>query len=391
MLEALALNWAPTGAHGWGVFAANVLKELLRLGRPRPLVLAPIALGLISEEERETFRPFARQQSEFSRRTAALPGVILMRKTGVLHSLGNQLDPGPTDTRYRGEPNAGFAFFERLDFPGDIVAQRTWLDVLIAGSTWNAEQLRGLGFPRVACVLQGVDTEAFRPGATSGRFGDRFVIFSGGKLELRKGQDLVVAAFRRFQRRHPDSLLVTVWMNPWPAIMADLAASPHVEGWPASDQPPAQAIHAWVRAQGVPDGAHLDLGWVPNAQMPALLRECDAAAFPSRCEGGTNLVAMEAMATGLPCVLSANSGHLDVLAEDRVYPLRRQIPMSYGPDGSAHWRESDVDEIVDALETIYTDREQARMRGQAAHRFMQGLSWRRQVPRLLEALDSLAG
>jgi hypothetical protein len=37
------------------------------------------------------------------------------------------------------------------------------------------------------------------------------VVFSGGKLEHRKGQDLVIRAFVRFVQRHPDAVLVTAW------------------------------------------------------------------------------------------------------------------------------------------------------------------------------------
>ena len=38
---------------------------------------------------------------------------------------------------------------------------------------------------------------------------ERFLIFSGGKMELRKGQDIVLAAFKIFARRHPEATLVT--------------------------------------------------------------------------------------------------------------------------------------------------------------------------------------
>jgi hypothetical protein len=41
------------------------------------------------------------------------------------------------------------------------------------------------------------------------------VIFSGGKLEFRKGQDIMVAAFKRFHARHPDSMLMVAWQNFW--------------------------------------------------------------------------------------------------------------------------------------------------------------------------------
>ena len=54
-------------------------------------------------------------------------------------------------------------------------------------------------------------------------------------------------------------------------------------------------------------------GLLNSAQMASLLKQADIAVFPNRCEGGTNLVAMEAIACGIPTVLSANSGHLDLM------------------------------------------------------------------------------
>ena len=48
----------------------------------------------------------------------------------------------------------------------------------------------------------------------------KFVVFSGGKLEWRKGQDLVLAAFRNLLQRNPSlrgaagAILVTAWVDP---------------------------------------------------------------------------------------------------------------------------------------------------------------------------------
>jgi hypothetical protein len=41
--------------------------------------------------------------------------------------------------------------------------------------------------------------------------------------------------------------------------------------------------------------------------MAGLLRDVDLAVFPNRCEGGTNLVAMECLAAGVPTVLGLSS------------------------------------------------------------------------------------
>ncbi|CAM9185263.1 unnamed protein product, partial [Heterosigma akashiwo] len=48
----------------------------------------------------------------------------------------------------------------------------------------------------------------------------------GGKLELRKGQDIVLAAFARFARSHPDARLVVAWDNKWNDTVATVLESP---------------------------------------------------------------------------------------------------------------------------------------------------------------------
>ncbi len=393
-VNAIALTWPPSAIHGWGVFGTNLLREVLHRGGIKPITLFPMQEDFIAPDDRPLFQPLIDEQRQIEAQLAEVQGNITLGGVHVLHSLGNDLVEPAASARFRGEPNVGFTFFENMTFAPDVVARNAHFQIMMAGSTWNAEILRDLGFPRVGCVFQGVDTDAFSPSPKTGRFGDRFVVFSGGKLELRKGQDLVVAAFKRFHERHPDSLLVTVWLNPWPAIMQDLAASPHVTTLPDINTPFPNCINDWVRDQGVPEGAHIDLSPTFNADMPVLLRECDAALFPNRCEGGTNLVAMEAMAAGLPCVLSANSGHLDLTGADlsanhRCYPLTRQSPVPFGPTGSEHWRESDIDEIVETLEAIYQDRSTAKSRGDGAHDFMQDWSWRNQIDRLLSELGRL--
>lgn len=391
-INAIALTWPPSALHGWGVFGTNLLREVLRRGEPKAITLLSTNPDMIDAADRVLFQPLMAEQRQIEQQIGAVRGNVTLGGVHVLHSLGNNLEESTAAARFRGEPNVGFTFFENMVFADDVAARNSHFQIMMTGSTWNADILRDLGFPRVGCVFQGIDPNAFAPGPRMGRFGDRFVVFSGGKLELRKGQDLVVAAFKQFQSRHPDALLATVWLNPWPTIMADVAASPHVTGPPAIDQPFPNCINDWVRAQGVPEGAHMDLSPTFNADMPALLRECDAAVFPNRCEGGTNLVAMEALATGLPCVFSANSGHLDLIGpdgSDHCYPLTRQTPVTFGPQGADHWRESDVEEIVESLEAIYQDRAEARRRGQAANAFMQDWSWQNQIGRLLTELDRL--
>jgi glycosyltransferase involved in cell wall biosynthesis len=54
--------------------------------------------------------------------------------------------------------------------------------------------------------------------------------------------------------------------------------------------------------------------------------------------------------------------------------------------GVEGWGESDVEEVVAALENIYNNRDRAQSKGQAAAAFMQNLTWQKQVNSLTEVI-----
>jgi len=221
-------------------------------------------------------------------------------------------------------------------------------------------------------------------------FGDRFVVFSGGKLEFRKAQDIVLAAFRIFHERHPEALLVAAWHNPWPESARSMEASPHAKSAPAIDGNGELLVAEWIREFGIPDDAVVHVGWASNLQMPRLLREAHVGLFPNRCEGGTNLVAMEAMACGVPCILSANTGHLDLIRDGICYPLSDQIPCKCENDATGGWGESSVEEAVEQLEKVYAERSKAELCGRLGADFLKTLSWRNQTIKLLDAVSDMA-
>jgi glycosyltransferase involved in cell wall biosynthesis len=212
------------------------------------------------------------------------------------------------------------------------------------------------------------------------------VIYSGGKLEYRKGQDLVLAAFKIFNKRHPDTLLVTAWQNSWAESAKSIARSKHIKFAPEIDMQGSIAMTKWAIDNGLPDGSFVDLGWVSNARLPTILREANIALFPSRAEGGTNLAAMEAMACGIPCILSANTGHLDLIDIDNCYPLTDLKPDPVEPE---IWSQANVEEIIVKLEQAYTNKEERRYRSEQGVKTMKKLSWERQIGKLIEAIEDL--
>jgi glycosyltransferase involved in cell wall biosynthesis len=62
-------------------------------------------------------------------------------------------------------------------------------------------------------VIQGIDLDLFKPAAKR-HLKDKFVIFSGGKLEYRKGQDILLKAFSKLATKYEGVVLITAWRSP---------------------------------------------------------------------------------------------------------------------------------------------------------------------------------
>ncbi|MGQ0646094.1 MAG: tetratricopeptide repeat protein [Gemmatimonadaceae bacterium] len=376
----LGIDWELRSDTGWGVYGINLTLDLLRRGTTEPAVLGA---GVLDVSPLVAAR-LTTVVSAAARRTAGEFGGVMLR------ALGNNFSHGPLWSM-RARRNAGVIFFEDTAFDAQALARAASLDLVVAGSSWNASVMQARGIARVVTVPQGIDPSIFHPAPRAGLFGDRFVIFSGGKLEYRKGQDLVAAAFRAFVRRHSDALLIVAWHNAWPTLISDLDLAGHVFGQPGLREGQLD-VAPWLVANGIPAHSVIDIGRQPNALMGQLVREADVALFPNRCEGGTNLVAMECMAAGVPTIVSANTGHLDLVATGGCLPLTRQAPSPHPTrffqevDG---WGESDVDEILEHLELAYTDR--AHMQSIAARGAdaMSRMTWSHQVGKLLDALQPL--
>jgi len=382
---------SPSWRFGWGVYAINM--ALHWHGDPNLALLSvlpfdpPELLDLpgLDTAWRERLAPFATASLAFQKRLTGVAGPVLNVSCPVLHPLYDQMRvaPLPSGNVVFGTPTIGMVFSTDTAIDAAARERATRFPLIVAGCRWNQQVLEDAGIGPVALVLQGIEPALFHPGPRSGRYGGRFAIFSGGKLEYRKGQDLVLRAFGDFHRRHPDALLITAWHSPWPGLSQSMAGD---------DSPPPPLLRgggidepAWVRSFGMPEDSVIDLGTVPQPKMPAVLREMDVSLFPNRCEPGTNLVAMEAMACGLPTILSANTGHLDLMTPDNSYALTRQKPVEpkrAGMGGSDGWGESDCEEILAQLEAVYTDRPEAARRGAQAAATLAQLPWQRQVQAL---------
>lgn len=384
--ELVIFDWGASTYFGWGVYGLNLmLNWALRSDfeavcsrpiDPSELFLNSLEAELVEPAMRASGAVHERRES-WGLRSMQLPAL-------VLHSLGNQLfHSNANGASIFGEPTIGVVFSESTSFDDDSRERAKRYPLIVAGSLWNREVLVANGIGPATTILQGVDTTKFHPGPRLGLFQNRFVVFSGGKLESRKGQDLVVEAFRIFAGHHRDALLLTAWCSPWPQLARTLQKNQALTPirFDTGQNPDTLA---WTQENGIPAEQVHHLGPVPHLHLPRILREADIALFPNRAEAGTNLVAMECMACGVPAILSANTGHLDLIREGNCYPLMRQKKIDEaGCDG---WGSSDVDEIVATLESAYSDRQEAVSRGRRGSEFMSQLSWGKQLGQLAEAI-----
>jgi glycosyltransferase involved in cell wall biosynthesis len=375
-------TWGVSGYYGWGVYGLNLIVNWA--GRPDFSLCSTLPINLSQLEvdplDRLVIEKILFDSRDVHARLKGLRGSIRLSCV-VLRALGNNLfwASGSADLKISGTPTIGVAFFEATAFDKTVRERAGLYPLIVVGSTWNRDVLASLGIDHVRVVLQGIDPTYFHPAPRTGRFASRFIVFSGGKLERRKGQDLVIRAFRAFAERHRDAILLTAWSSPWAEHARTLNVNPSIMPVLFRSDGQVDAL-AWTEANGISSRQVLHLGPLPNAQMPRILREVDVALFPNRAEGGTNLVAMECMACGIPTILSANTGHLDLIERDNCFVLERQRPVrDQGCDG---WGESDVDEIIEALESAYDRREEAAERGRRGAATMSRLTWARQLDQL---------
>lgn len=385
--SSLGMTWQVGVSSGWGVYGLQIVYALLRGGGRLPVLYdrnSVLPQNPLLDDRLDTVR-----QAQTAAAAAVDNGPV---HSGfpILHALGNGLVGGPISNFVRGEPDIGLVFLEDTAIRGSAKARGSCYRAIVAGSSWNGEVLEAAGIANVVVCPQGIDPSICHPAPRAGHLRDRFVVFSGGKLEHRKGQDLVVEAFRHFHDRHPEAVLVTAWHNHWPQTAVGIARSRRVKAELTVDEAGRLRVADWLLAHGLPASSFRVVPNVPHILMAPVMREADVALFPNRCEGGTNLVAMEALACGIPTILSANTGHLDLTRDVPCYALTDQasVPPEEAGMGTEGWGESSVDEILEHLEAVYADREAARARGAAAAaRMLEAWTWERRIGELFAMLD----
>lgn len=221
---------------------------------------------------------------------AMIPGLLAVRRAGsAIVYTGTMTAELPSNPVALGIRHLRFGLPLRLA-DRVVVSTRAMLDYF-----------RALGVKTPMEVIgNGVDVERFRPPsgggerertrASLGIGPDEPVLLFVGSVTPRKGVELLLEAWVRHVRRHPTSHL--------------LIAGPERTRFDPAHADYHARLEALRRDSGAPERVRY-LGVVEN--VPELMRAADVLVFPSRREGMGNVV-LEAMASGLPVVLTPFTG-----------------------------------------------------------------------------------
>ncbi len=203
---------------------------------------------------------------------------------------------------------------------------------------------------RLHVMCNGVDPQRFRPlpqQAARIELGidGAPVVLSVGNLQEHKGQRLVVEAFARLCRRHPQARLLLV-----------------------GDGPDRELLRQSAQALGV--GAQVRLvGTVPNSELQRWYSAADVLVLGSSREGWPNVL-LEAMACGTPVVASAVGGIPEVVATPAVGRLV-------------------TPRTAEAFEAAIEDLLQARPDRAEVRRYAEGFGWDRTSRQQLQLFNAL--
>ena len=221
---------------------------------------------------------------------------------------------------------------------------------------WAEVVARDFGVP-AEVIPNGVDAARFAaaPAREEARarlgWDDRPVVLAVGGIEPRKGSRTLLAAMARLRAEAP-GLLLAIAGGETLFDYADYRAA-----WEDDAARLGVRVHRGARP---PAGADVAvLGTVDDDDMPLLYRAADALAFPSEREG-FGLVVLEALAAGLPAVVS----DLPVLRE-HLAPGRDCLMVPAG----------DAAALAAALRRALGDRTLRARLADAGRRTAEGLTW----------------
>jgi len=259
--------------------------------------------------------------------------------------------------------NIAITPFETTVIPRSWIGKINQFDALFVPCVQNIEAFRASGVKiPIELIHWGVEPTVFAPVVRPER--DFFVFGTMGALTERKGTDVLLAAFQEaFPRSVKDVRLICKTSN---------------EFWqfPVND-----------------DRVRIMQGKYSHKElMDEFFKEIDCFVFPTRGEG-FGLTPLEAMATGVPSIVTGWSGPMEYMTPEvgwtldyKMAPAQVFTDIVYKED-CGDWAEPSKDDLVAKMRYAYEHRAETKEKGAAAAKYVQeNWTWQKKISLYHDAL-----
>lgn len=239
----------------------------------------------------------------------------------------------------------------------------------------------GVDFNKVQVIPNGIDPEIFKPSGEKYKLNTNKklkFLFVGGTI-FRKGIDILLNAYASSFSSNDDVCLV----------VKDMGGDSFYKGQTAREQ-----IEILKVKPNSPEIIYIDNS-LTESEMASLYRACDIFVCPYRGEG-FSLPTLEAMACGLPVIVTKGGSTDDFTDEDVAWyipAMKRSIGNvidGHQLTGEAFVLEPDQDSLSEIMKEIYNKPAPIKLKGIiAAQKVRKNWTWKRATLKLLTRLDVL--
>lgn len=265
--------YGPLSSHiGYGIAAHYIIKAIYQLGTD--IIYWPIGNPEV-DQDAELIQSFINNQRKYDTKF----NTLTIWHQNLLHNrIGLNL-------------NSALTFFEKNQLNAHEIMSMNTQDIIFAPSKWAYDIIKNTPQFKRECfhIPMGVDCDQFKLSIRDNC--PTYKFFNIGKIEKRKGHDVLVDIFNKAFEKDDNVELVISWNNPF------LTEEQHKE-WESK----YKTSKLGDKIQFIPR--------IHRNQMNMLYNTIDCGIFPTRAEG-CGLPLMELLACGKPLITTNYSAHTD--------------------------------------------------------------------------------